>query len=89
MKDPLKALTIAVTGDFGPARTNDKIRQWVQVNGGTFSYDINLNVTHLICSNEHFRKGSKMGTYRIQALLKVAILIYVQSRLLVNLEVSR
>ena len=61
MKDLLKRCTIAVTGDFGAARSFEKIRQWIQVNGGNFSYDITPQVTHLICSKDHFRKSVTMG----------------------------
>ena len=62
MKDPMQRFTIAVTGDFGHKRTHDKMRQWVQKNGGTWSKDINNNVTHLICSKEQFKRKTPMGS---------------------------
>ena len=61
MKGPFKAFTIAVTGDFGQNRSLEKMRQWIQVNDGTFSYDVNSDVTHLICSKEHFKKNRGLG----------------------------
>ena len=61
MKEPFKAFTIAVTGDFGQNRSFEKMRQWIHVNGGTFSYEINPDVTHLICSKEHFKKSRGLG----------------------------
>ncbi|KAI9812887.1 MAG: hypothetical protein M1827_004405 [Pycnora praestabilis] len=56
MKDPLKNLTIAVTGDFGEVRSHENLRRWIQSNGGTFSQDIDENVTHLICNKEAWKK---------------------------------
>lgn len=61
MKVPLTGFTIAVTGDFGPQRSREKIRQWVEANGGTFTFNITPGVTHLICSREHFKRGVAMG----------------------------
>ncbi|MCJ1425716.1 hypothetical protein MMC29_003616, partial [Sticta canariensis] len=60
MKDPLKRFTIAVTGDFGPQRSHEKIRQWVEANGGTFASNITPKVTHLICSRQHFKRSVTM-----------------------------
>lgn len=56
MKDSLEGFTIAVTGDFGPQRSHEKMQQWVEANGGTFAFNITPEVTHLICSREHFKK---------------------------------
>lgn len=61
MKDPLQRFTIAVTGDFGPQRGHEKIRQWVEANGGTFAFHLGPEVTHLICSRKHFKRGVAMG----------------------------
>ncbi|KAI4164407.1 MAG: hypothetical protein LQ342_002054 [Letrouitia transgressa] len=36
MKYPLRAYTIAATGNFGNKRPHDMIKQWVEKNGGTF-----------------------------------------------------
>lgn len=61
MKDPLKGFTIAVTGDFGQDRSFEKIRKWVQANGGSFAYEITPRVTHLVCSKNHHKKDVIMG----------------------------
>lgn len=61
MKFPMQRLTIAVTGDFGPKRSHEKMEHWVKKNGGTFSKDINKTVTHLVCSKEEYKKNSAMG----------------------------
>lgn len=61
MKNPFKRFTIAVTGDFGAARTHEKMKQWVETNGGTWATKIDSAVTHLICSKEHFTKSVAMG----------------------------
>ena len=52
---------IVVTGDFGQDRSFEKMRQWIQINGGTFAYDINPSVTHLICSKEHYKRNKGLG----------------------------
>ena len=60
-KDIFKFDTIAVTGDFGPNRTSEKMKSWIQHHAGRFSHDISSGVTHLICSKEHFKKEVAMG----------------------------
>lgn len=60
-KDIFKFDVIAVTGDFGPNRTTDKMKSWIQHHAGRFSNEISSNVTHLICSKEHFKKEVAMG----------------------------
>lgn len=61
MKDPFKRFTIAVTGDFGAARTHEKMKQWIEINAGTWATKIDSTVTHLICSKEHFTKSVGTG----------------------------
>ncbi len=61
MKHPLKRFTIAVTGNFGETRTHDKMKQWIEANGGTFAPKISVEVTHLVCSKEHFKKSVTIG----------------------------
>lgn len=61
MKDPLKRFTIATTGDFGEQRGHEKMRHWIQYNGAKFVHEISADVTHLICSKEHFQKETMMG----------------------------
>ncbi len=61
MKTPLKKFTIAVTGEFGELRTHDKMKQWIEANGGTFATKISAKVTHLVCSREHYKKSVAIG----------------------------
>jgi len=61
MKFALKHFVIAVTGDFGAARSHDKIKQWVQHNGGNFATEMTARVTHLVCSKDHFKKKVAIG----------------------------
>ena len=61
MKTPLKRFVIAATGDFGEKRTHAKIKYWVEENGGNFATKITSDVTHLVCSIEHFKRSSPMG----------------------------
>ncbi|KAK4693793.1 hypothetical protein P7C71_g3669, partial [Lecanoromycetidae sp. Uapishka_2] len=60
MKLPFRRLTIAVTGDFGASRGHEKMKQWIQVNGGRFATEVNDGVTHLICSKDHYREDVAM-----------------------------
>lgn len=62
MKYPLKRFTIAVTGDFGRARTHEKMKQWTEHNGGAFAREISNKVTHLVCSKEHYKQAAPFGT---------------------------
>lgn len=65
MKYPLHRCTIAVTGHFGPKRSHEKIKQWVEANGGTFSRDVTKAVTHLVCSKEYYKGNTRMGIFSI------------------------
>jgi BRCA1 C Terminus (BRCT) domain len=47
------------TNDFGSK--NDKIRDWVVYNGGTFSRGLNDAVTHLVCSKKAWKKYYDVG----------------------------
>jgi hypothetical protein len=60
-KNSFKDAVIAATGDFGPGRTHLDIKRWVDTNGGTFVTSLTEEVTHLICSQEHWRKKVAHG----------------------------
>lgn len=47
-------INVSLAGDFGPK--GDKIKQWVEANGGTFSKELNEEVTHVISTQNAFRK---------------------------------
>lgn len=63
MKDPLRKDFIAVSGDFGEERSHEKIKRWIEVNGGKYESSITDRTTHLICSKSHWKRRAKMGTY--------------------------
>ncbi|KAL9011904.1 MAG: hypothetical protein Q9173_003303, partial [Seirophora scorigena] len=58
---PLAGLTIAVTGDFGPRRSHDTLRRWVEKNGGQWATKVSKEVTHLISTKEDYRSKAPMG----------------------------
>ncbi len=80
MKYPLKPFTIAVTGDFGESRGHDKMKQWIIRNGGKFAMDISPEVTHLICSKEHYKKAVIMGMIRCSVLTRIEYLDHFKCR---------
>lgn len=61
-KQPLKRFTIAISGYFGEQRSFEQMRRWIHANGGTVASDISSDVTHLVCSKEHFKNNVAMGT---------------------------
>ena len=61
MKDSLKNVVLAATGDFGKDRSTQKIRQWVEHQGGTYTTKIGPEVTHLVASKDHYKRSAKMG----------------------------
>ncbi|KAI9709830.1 MAG: hypothetical protein M1812_007622 [Candelaria pacifica] len=56
MKNCLENLTLAITGEFGSARSHENLRRWIKNNGGAFAEQIDDQVTHLICSMDHWKK---------------------------------
>lgn len=64
-KNALKKCTIAVTGDFGNARPYEKIKHWIEFQGGTFATKVDTNVTHLVCSQKHYKKNVAMGESQV------------------------
>lgn len=63
MKDPFKGFIIATAGDFGRQRTSEHIKRWIEANGGRYVTKVDENVTHLICSAEHWKSQSSMGKF--------------------------
>ncbi|KAF2816901.1 uncharacterized protein BDZ99DRAFT_492830 [Mytilinidion resinicola] len=58
MKDPFGKFVIAATGNFDVGI--DKIRGWVQVNGGKWTTTITKHTTHLVCTKEHWKRDVQM-----------------------------
>ncbi|KAI4115712.1 MAG: hypothetical protein LQ345_003750 [Seirophora villosa] len=67
---PLAGLTIAVTGDFGPRRSHDTLRRWVEKNGGQWATKVSKDVTHLISTKEDYRSKAPM----VKMALKLKLL---------------
>ncbi|KAI9723852.1 MAG: hypothetical protein M1828_004102 [Chrysothrix sp. TS-e1954] len=59
MPKTLAGNVIAVTGDFGKTRNLNNIRRWIEAHHGTFASSMKPDVTHLICSKEHWRSKTK------------------------------
>ena len=64
MAKALRGCVIAITGDFGPDRTDDKIKKWIKASGGKFRCGIGSDVTHLVCSVEDYMQDVAMGKFR-------------------------
>ncbi|KAL9088588.1 MAG: hypothetical protein Q9165_006108 [Trypethelium subeluteriae] len=59
-RGPLKNLVVAATGNFGSDKPHDKIKQWVEYSGGTFSAVVDAQTTHLVASKDHWKKRVTM-----------------------------
>ncbi|KAK1750686.1 hypothetical protein QBC47DRAFT_352744 [Echria macrotheca] len=58
-KPIFKSLVLSITGSLGGQWTEPNITRWVTLRGGTVSPIFSESVTHLICSDEEFkRRGS-------------------------------
>ena len=62
----LKKCVIAATGDFGTDKSDRNIRSWVEYHGGTFTSNITSEVTHLVCSHDHYKRNVQMGWFTIR-----------------------
>lgn len=63
MPSIFKYCVVAIAGDLDDsAWKQEKVKQWVQYWGGTFSEIVDGNVTHLLCTEENFKK--KVGPVR-------------------------
>ncbi|EZF27283.1 hypothetical protein H112_00707 [Trichophyton rubrum D6] len=51
-----KNITVSVTGEFGPIA--DKFKKWVEANGGSFSKEVNSEVTHLLSTKRAFKANN-------------------------------
>ena len=54
-------LDIAITGDFGGDRTIGKQKDWIQAHGGRYSRFMSSHVTHMVCSEEHYKQKVALG----------------------------
>ncbi|KAJ9624619.1 hypothetical protein H2204_010801 [Knufia peltigerae] len=58
MGKAFRNITVASTGDFGDK--TDKIKNWVEHAGGTFSKDVTPSVTHLVTSKKAWKRYHPM-----------------------------
>ncbi|KAI4124023.1 MAG: hypothetical protein LQ338_005012 [Usnochroma carphineum] len=82
VKFPLTGLTIAATGDFGPCRSHDTLKRWVERNGGQWVTKMSEQVTHLICTKEDYRSKAPMGDWNPPK--RVLTVIYILTSLSVK-----
>ena len=61
MGNTFRNINVSLAGDFGPK--GDKIKQWVEANGGTFSKELNEEVTHVISTQNAYRKKVAAGMF--------------------------
>ena len=54
---------VGVMRNFDKDRAVDRMKQWIEKNGGTFSSVVNAKVTHLIRSGVGFGKNVKKGAF--------------------------
>ncbi|KAI4202671.1 MAG: hypothetical protein LQ346_001933 [Caloplaca aetnensis] len=66
VRNPLMGLTIAATGDFGSGRGHEKLKQWVEKNGGQWAIKMSEDVTHLICTKEDYRIKAPMVKHALR-----------------------
>ena len=59
MPNAFKRCVIALTGDFD--KPYEKVKKWIELQGGQCSVKIGSNVTHLVCSEDHLKKEVSMG----------------------------
>ena len=70
-KGVFKNLTIAATGDFGPQKTHEDIKRWVENNGGTFATTVDSRTTHLIATSQHYKRKVKIVRDAKEARIKI------------------
>ncbi|CAI7614289.1 unnamed protein product [Penicillium glandicola] len=71
MGKPFQRIHASIVGKF-ESGIGEKIPQWIRANGGQFSRDVSLRVTHLIATKEAFKSNAvpvetakKIGTVKI------------------------
>jgi hypothetical protein len=63
-----KNLLIAASGDFGSNRTHNDLRRWVETNGGNFTTRLSEEVTHLVCTNDHWNRQVDTGKWQSHSM---------------------
>jgi anthranilate synthase/indole-3-glycerol phosphate synthase/phosphoribosylanthranilate isomerase len=60
-------VNVCLVGDFGTKA--EKVKQWVEANGGKLSKHVDSDVTHLITTKDAFRKPVADGTVNLSSKL--------------------
>ena len=68
MPTAFKKCIIALTGDFD--KPYEKVKKWIELQGGQCSLKIGPNVTHLVCSEDHYKKGVSMGEFTFGTFIR-------------------
>ncbi|TGJ82925.1 hypothetical protein E0Z10_g5863 [Xylaria hypoxylon] len=69
-----KDCIVSIAGDLNDYRwSEEKVKQWVRHWGGTFSSIVDANVTHLLCTEENFKK--KITSVRVALNNKVTKIV--------------
>ncbi|PGH34839.1 hypothetical protein GX50_02289 [[Emmonsia] crescens] len=84
MGKTFRKINISLAGDFGPL--TEKIKQWVEANGGNFSKQLEKDVTtHLITTKDAFQKrNAAVQQARKMKGLKIVKLEWLEDSLLSN-----
>lgn len=61
MGKSFQKINACYVGNFG--ENGEKIPQWLRANGGTYSKDMNPDVTHLIATESTFKRNVEAGMY--------------------------
>jgi hypothetical protein len=71
-KPIFKNITIAIAGDLGGQWSDTNITRWVTQREGTFSQQMDESATHLICSQDEFKKRGPRGEFEFCCLRREA-----------------
>lgn len=63
LKPSFSKLNIAVTGNFGPLRDPEKMKNWVILRGGQVDNEVTERTTHLICTIADYQRNAPNGRF--------------------------
>lgn len=64
-------------GNFG--ENSEKIPQWLRANGGTYSKEMNSDITHLITTESAFKRNVEPGIFITVSFSSFKTYIYIYS----------
>jgi hypothetical protein len=68
----------SIAGKFD-GNLRDKIPQWIRANGGQFSRDVNLSVTHLIATKQAYKENAPLGRHDSFGHVRAKLIDSIQS----------